>query len=84
MEEAFCTLVLEDTAPPGMGQGRKERVGCPAGAHARVGGALSGNWVSWQDPRHCDIYPVGGVMTHLGTPRVFVSRARKLGHRGSC
>lgn len=34
LEEAFCTLVLEDTAPPGMGQGRKESVGCPAGARA--------------------------------------------------
>ena len=48
------------------------------------GGAFSGNWVSWQDPWHCDVYPMGGVMTRPGTPRVVVSRARKLGHRGSC
>ena len=38
MEEAVCTLVLEDTTPPEKRQGRKERVGCPAGAHAGVGG----------------------------------------------
>ena len=31
MEEAACTLVLEDPTPPGTGKGRKQRVGYPRG-----------------------------------------------------
>ena len=31
LEEAACTLVLEDPTPPGTGKGRKQRVGYPRG-----------------------------------------------------